>query len=244
MHAFRHKRVWLVGDSITNLFWRGLNCEFWRFGMRYQNDEAMQQLFDDIPKRQWESGPPYQVFKYDAANMTLVFKGWHKVFRSEWELMFGLGDVFIVNYGLHYQNLTEYTDDLRWLFTECDRRWPAVSCVFRETSAQHFVNGAYSPDGKNGKVCGTADTNSLYAADNIVWRQNLIAAELLQSHAHVRLLPFYNLTAVRSDMLEERFCQVEARRDNPKAECLDCTHVTMSPVLFARIVNDLYILQD
>lgn len=239
--VFKNKVVWIVGDSITNLFYRGINCEFQRFGLTYVNDDLLQAKFDAIPKNHfgWESGPPYAAFKYPAANFTFTFKGWHKVFRNEWQIMFEMGDIFIVNYGLHYMKMAEYADDIRWLFSECQRRNATKTCVFRETSAQIFPNGAYTPDSQNGLVCGT-DEAKLFSPDNFVYSQNQKVLEILKDYPGVKFLPFYNISAVRADLLEEKFCEIEARRDNPKAQCLDCTHMLMTPTLFAKIVADLY----
>lgn len=240
-HRLKHKRLWWVGDSITNLFWTGVNCELARHDMVPDGvNAALRSAVDSIDPDVWESGPPFHVDHYTRTNTTLVSKGWHKVFRNEWQAMLPLADIFLFNYGLHYNNQADFESDMDWLLNLLNE-WPGTA-IYRELNAQHFAKSSYDAALQGGDdgtfVCGA---NPATVFENVVWKQNqFVRRQIEQKYKRIKILNFYNLTVPRSNLLEARFCQVEGRRSNPDAICLDCTHLTYTPQLYAKVVNDLY----
>jgi hypothetical protein len=166
------------------------------------------------------------------------------VFKDEWREMFRLGDVFLFNYGLHYSAPDKelFIEDYEWLLNECNTRLDKV-CVWREMSAQLFLNGAYDKNGNNGEGACKANPDALFSNENWVWQQNVLVRTMIETRfTHVRILPFYNLSSVRGDQTELSFCARESERANPGtlSTCLDCTHGLMTPTLWAKIVDEIY----
>ena len=244
MTKLRNKRLWIVGDSISSLFVHGITCEMSRYGLDSVFDADLQREIDDVDPDAWVSGPPFKVAKVTLANTTVVGKGWARIVKSEFEAMFPLGDIFVFAFGLHYGEAEKdtFVADYEWLLNECQLR--QKTCVFREISAQLFANGAYDREHpeNNGHAC-TYNPDVLWNDDNWVWQQNVIVRQLIETkYTSVRILPFYNISAVRGGQTEGHFCGREAERTNPakKSDCLDCTHFTMTPVLWAKVVDEMY----
>ena len=247
MTKLRNKRVWFVGDSISSLFVHGIVCELNRYGLEYVMDTDLQRDIDDVDPEAWVSGPPFRVSKFTLPNMTIVGKGWNRYFQSEWDAMLPLGDVFIFNYALHYpENEKElFINDYTLLLNKCNTAYPSKQCIFREVSAQLFANGAYDPQNPQNKGNGTCVSNqdALWSPTNWVYQQNSIIRDMIgREYTNVKILPFYNMSAVRGDQTELHFCAREAERSNPgkKSDCKDCSHLTMTPVLWAKVVDEIY----
>jgi hypothetical protein len=114
---------------------------------------------------------------------------------------------------------------------------PGKFAVFREISAQAFdKTGSWTTGADKTTQCAATPPNVAY--DNIVWRQNQLLWKLAHKH-QVPMLPFYNLTIPRWNMREEKFCEFEGRRNNPEMECTDCTHLCVTPTLWASQVSAL-----
>lgn len=117
-------------------------------------------------------------------------------------------------------------------------RRPGKLALFREISAQAYdKTGAWTP-GSDKQSTRCAETPAEVAYDNLVWRQNQLLWRLAHKH-QVPILPFYNLTLPRWNMREEKFCEFEGRKNNPDAVCTDCTHVCVTPTLWASQVAAL-----
>lgn len=241
LHLFPNQNVWFVGDSIMTLLWNGLKCEMWRHGAVF--DQIIPpDLFAEakaVGVGLWEA------WTFPETNTTFFRMGWHKVIKNDWEFMLKHGEVFVFDFGLHYQTIDEYEVDMLWLFERISNT-KGKTGVYWELPAQHFPKGSYdAATQKNDEgtmVCGVGDPAMLYNAEsNTVWNKTVIAHRMIREHNfNILALPFYNLTSVRGDMTEGRFCQAEGRRINPDNVCLDCTHYCHTPLLWAKVASDLY----
>ena len=239
-HHLRNRTLWFVGDSVAHLWKTGLDCELWRHGfLRAPAAEA--EAAGAALTRGVDFGPQSWLgYDFWVNTSTLVvFMGRNEVHRPAWERMLRPTDVVVFNYGLHYVNDTAYTEDMAWLLRRL-ARWEGTA-VWRETGAQHFRQAAYnaslqaSDDGT--WTCGTSEAQ-LYSRDNVVWRRNLETRAAVTALAPaVLVLDFYNVTAARADLLEGRYCELRQQR-----MCLDCTHFTYTPQLYAALYHRLYVL--
>jgi hypothetical protein len=113
--------------------------------------------------------------------------------------------------------------------------------IFRETSAQLFPeSGAYTPGANKNSDALCAPMSPDVAHDNFVARQNQFVHSSADELGNVPVMPFYNITLDRYNSLEQRFCEFDARRFNPEAACLDCTHFCATPTFWAYHVHVLH----
>lgn len=243
-HFLHGKTLWLVGDSMTGLFYHGLTCELWRHGQVLAPAPELERAIEALGtnKSDWP-GPQssLHVYYWTKTNTTVIVLGCNKVHPPAWELLLEYGPhVVMFNYGLHYDGheTHEFKRDIDWLVRRL-AAWPGLA-VWREAGAQHFPGSAYDratqarDDGT--WTCGTTDPAFLY--NNSVWERNQYVHAAIAAHAPgVMVLDFYNLTTPRANMLEGRYCDAKQRRF-----CLDCTHYTWTPQLYASLYHALYML--
>lgn len=244
----RGKTLMFVGDSITNLFYHGFTCEAARHGLTVtENHPRLTDFvsrFQAIPRDRWvgENGAPHLYTYVVETDSIISMKGWAKSSVSDTAAFLELCDVCVVNYGLHYNNQTEYEQSMNDVFSQLQtfNRQTGRKAVFREISAQAFEgSGAYSPGADKRTTSDCAPTPPEAAYDNFVSRQNALLHRLSSEYG-VPVLEFYNTTLKRWDMREARFCQYEGRRNDPNSVCLDCTHLCATPTLWASEVNKLF----
>jgi hypothetical protein len=210
----RDKTLTLVGDSINNLWFHAILCEAARHGLTIR--------------------PPAHIV---ATNTTILQMGWGKPSRADTEAYLAASDVLVVNYGLHYHNEAEYAVDMHGVLADLGEfnKRPGKQALFRETSAQAFAKtGAYA----GVTTMGCAPTPLAATHDNLVYRQNEFIRRAAPTYG-VPVLPFYEETLPRWNMREEKFCEAEARRERPEAECTDCTHLCYTPTFWAERVHEL-----
>jgi hypothetical protein len=241
----RSKTLMFVGDSITNLFFHGFVCESARHGLTItDNHPRLQEFvrqFSAVPKDHWVGeGAPHMYTYVVETDSIITMKGWAKSSKTDTAAFLSLSDVAIVNYGLHYHDQDEFEASMEDVFSQMHdfNARPEKMAVFREISAQAYdKTGAWTPGSDKQSTRCTA-TPPEVAYDNAVWRQNQLLWRLAQKH-QVPMLAFYNTTLPRWDVREERFCEYEGRRNNPDAVCTDCTHLCITPTLWASQVNAL-----
>ena len=137
--------------------------------------------------------------------------------------------------------MSEYEAEMRKLFAllEGFAKLPGKAALFRETSAQHFEGtGSFSNmeqahPGK-GAACRCEKMAPEVEADNDITKMNAIVAKLAAEcvaqacfgarsdaphrHPHVKVLPFYALTAPRFDMHEQGYCGFEQMQSAPDSD--------------------------
>ena len=248
----QNKRLFIVGDSISNLWYRGLTCEAARHGLTVagwsQDVMRLRQQVAAYPQDTWlgEPLPGQECVAFVETNTTLCLRGWHKFKASDMDANLALADVLLVNYALHYSNMEEYQADMRHMLEKMRdfNRLKHKLAAFRETSAQLFPEtGAYTPGAnKNADaLCSPMKPEVMYT--NFVWRQNEYVRSVADELGDVPVVPFYNVTLPRWNSLEQRYCEFEARRDNPDGACLDCTHLCTTPTFWAyqaHVLNELF----
>jgi len=165
--------------------------------------------------------------------------------------------VVVVNYGLHYHGpkghpelkMQEYESEMRGLFRQLNEfaQLPGRAAVFRETSAQHCVGtGSYAGAEQSHPRAGTPCRCEAMQPE-VLWHNDITALNgvihsLAAEFPHVRVLPFYNLTAPRFDMHEEQYCGYEQMRSDPtnSGSCCDCTHMCHTPQLWRHFFHSLH----
>jgi hypothetical protein len=202
----------------------------------------------------WFPDPPGKPWVIPQTGTIVGFKGWHKFKPQDTHAYLGLTDAVIVNYALHYSNMTEYEDDMRGLMHALGVHGAqrGKAAVFRETTAQHFIGtGSFASMEQAhlqlGSRCSCGEMSPEVAANNDVTRRNALAAAAAAAHAHVRMLGLYDLTVPRHALHEESFCDFEAEADRRRQGlpakgahgCCDCTHLCYTPQLWGHLWDRL-----
>jgi hypothetical protein len=240
----KDKTLLLVGDSITNLVYHGLVCEVARHGLTvitsHQRLRDFELAFHAIPIDMWVGqGVPHQYVYVEESNSIIAHKGWAKPSRTDTEALLSIADVVVINYGLHYHNMSEYAEDMDALLSQMRafNEKQGKRALFREISAQAFDGtGSYVPGAERGAGCAPTPPDKAY--DNFVVQQNKLIHQIAREY-DVDVVPFYDTTLPRWNMREERFCEIEGRRNNPDTVCCDCTHLCVTPTLWAQEVDVL-----
>ena len=205
----------------------------------------------------WLGGEPHNPEFVRSTGTIVAPKGWHKYKASDLAAVLSLADVVVVNYALHYhgppgqpeRRFDEYAQEMHAMFVQLEAfaRLPGKAAVFRETGAQHFAGtGSYAGDEQAhpqiAKGCHCAPMSDEVRRHNEVTRFNDVVHELARGHPHVRVLPFYDITAPRHDMHEGAYCAFDQMRDEPNAQyvCCDCTHFCHTPQLWRHVFAALH----
>jgi len=150
----------------------------------------------------------------------------------------GTADVIVVNWGLHYQKMTAYSDDLHAAFKLLDEyaQRPGKAVIFQETGAQHFKSSdprGFSTgewEGRDKATDGQCTCKSI--EDFNVNTRNQALRRVLDTgkYPHVKLLPFYSLTRPR---WRWHFGNCTHRPNGWNYDtCCDCTHFCYSPAMW------------
>ena len=149
----------------------------------------------------------------------------------------------MLNWGLHYQKMTQYALDLHTAFEQLNRhaRVRGNKVLFMETGAQHFKpndargfgrlrasTGAWEMrDPSTDKHCACSPIE-----DFMISRQNGVLHEVLATglYPFVQVLPFYELTRPR---WRWHFGNCTHRPSGwNKDTCCDCSHYCYSPAMW------------
>jgi hypothetical protein len=246
LHDYLRGKVFvMVGDSVGKLIYMGFACEVARHELSisfvHERLDAFWRKVEAVPESAWENGPPDRGYHVSDSDTLMTQKGWSRPSPSDTKALLGMSDVLVLNYGLHFHDLAEYQLAMEALFAELGafNRLPGKLAVFRETSAQSFPGtGSYTP-GAEHTSSACVETPAAAAFSNHVWQQNQIVRRLGAEHG-VPILDFYNLTLARWTMYEERKCKRDATASECAASEVDCTHLCMTPTLWASMVDALY----
>ena len=150
--------------------------------------------------------------------------------------------VAMLNYGLHYhsnQNFGMMLDETFGLLQQWAAGAPGRVPLWRELSAQHFKGGSWTPGAHKpppGTPCQCEALNARDAKDGgerTAANQNVefngLAARAARA-THVRIVPFFELTATRHDMHRRHFCSYSNQRQ--VGRCCDCTHFCYTPLFW------------
>jgi hypothetical protein len=255
LYELRNKTLVLIGDSITEGIIDWLECDSHRESIRSVRlddtergigrgriDLHVHQLREPEMRARaaqfWEAwfqahwgaeGPPLpmdtRVLAFPETRTLLVFTKVHRLVESRIAALLTLGDVFVVNYGLHYDttNHTAYAVDMRRLAALAAGR----RVLFRETSAQHFPGtGAYATWEQahtGGTPCVCAPSTEESEARNAVRRFNAIARSEFKE-----IIPWYDYTNQQHELHEEDYCAYETPLKREQG-CCDCSHYCYTP---------------
>jgi hypothetical protein len=263
----------LVGDSITEGIWDWLICESHREGLRSIRlddtergtgrgliDVHVQSLreprFRDAVRRFWDGwfgeawgpdGPPLamdvRAFAFPETRSHLVLRKIARFQRQDAAALLRLGDVFVFNFGLHYdvesseavQHFEASMREMAQLFAQSEK-----TVLYRETAAQHFrgtgsfTSWAQAHLGES--ACGCEPTPAAAEATNKLRRMNDVVRRELESQApRVRVLSFYDFTALLHYAHEEDYCAHETPLKRQQG-CCDCSHFCYTPQLAGHVI--------
>lgn len=165
---------------------------------------------------------------------------------DEVEAAINTADVIVINWGLHYQKMSEYREQLAAAFEklEAHAKQPGKAVLFQETGAQHFK----ASDRRGYRSTGEFETRDKSADANCQCQpiedfnvnvRNEVLNEVLQTgkYPHVRLLPFYKLTRPR---WRWHFGNCTARPNGWNYyTCCDCTHFCFAPGMWHAHLHSL-----
>ena len=72
--------------------------------------------------------------------MRMMYSRVTTMMLDEVEAAVATADIIVLNWGLHYQKMAQYADDMRTAFAMLERhaQRPRKAAIFQETGAQHF----------------------------------------------------------------------------------------------------------
>jgi hypothetical protein len=238
----RNKTLLVVGDSITHGWYAGFLCEVVRSGLTLVDDmqhprlRALRHAVEATPG--WDRVPVEEVYVVET-DTVISYKGYGMASPADTAAILNISDVLLVNYGVHYHDLPTYEADMALHFEALGdfNRQPCKAAVFREVSMQAFANtGVWTPGAdKATEMCSAVPPE--VAAESLIAQQNAVVHRL-GAQRRVPVLPFYNFTLARWDSFEEKYCEIVQRKAGNPAPCLDCSHLCMSPTLYARMVHE------
>ena len=152
-------------------------------------------------------------------------------------------NVIVLNWGLHYHNMTQYHLDLHTAFEQLNRHASVRgnTVLFMETGAQHFRQDDRRGFGQLRTSAGSYEmrdpsTDKHCACSPIedfgVSRQNGVLHSVLATglYPSVQVLPFYELTRPR---WRWHFGNCTHRPSGwNKDTCCDCSHFCFSPAMW------------
>eukprot|EP00966_Prymnesium_polylepis_P144140 3327728-Prymnesium_polylepis.1 len=207
----------LMGDSVMEQFYSALQCMVQREGLAlpvgadFRADLARTEPLWLRGKRKMPPKLPLVVASgVPRAPMRLIFERAVRMEAEDVRAALATVDVLVVNWGLHYGDMAEYTRDLHKAFGAFEgfaaRHGRAV--LFQETGAQHFKGVEAGAKLRGTSVHGewerrdrSTDGHCTCAPieDFNVNRQNGVLQEVAADarYPHVHVLPFYALTQPR-----------------------------------------------
>jgi len=147
-------------------------------------------------------------------------------------------DVIVLNWGLHYQKMSDYESDLRAAFDVLNEHAsaPGKAILFQETGAQHFKASdarGYSTGEWESRDKGADKLCTCKPIEDFnVNVRNRVLREVLSSgrYPNVVQLPFYELTRPR---WRWHFGNCTQRPNGWNYyTCCDCTHFCFSPAMW------------
>ena len=235
-----NRTILLMGDSVMEQFYNALQCFLRREGIELPNDEPFLQFVQRTAPL-WRMGKrkkPPKLPQRAVGNTRLLYARVTTYQPDEVLAAIGTADVIVLNWGLHYQRMGEYGEDLgkalSVLNEHAAKRGNAV--LFSETGAQHFkasdargyTHGEWESRDKRSDAFCTCQP----IEDFNVNARNKVLNDVLGTgrFPNVQVLPFYQLTRPR---WRWHFGNCTHRPNGWNYEtCCDCTHFCFSPAMW------------
>ena len=265
----QNKTLFVTGNSIGNLVFRGLACELAKHYTTRPVRSAAEgstarvsaffrevQVLKDLNLQGagtthfngsvFSGGPPADFTLAAEPDLLLVRKGWGTWKATDMAAQMRLADVIVVNYGLHYlgERLPAYESDMRALFQQLQRHAarPGRASVFLETTAGHEqapVPGGGPEHGRMVKPCACSHATS--AEGEGVRRMNALVASLRAEFPAVQLIELTEAMKNRGNLYDGAYPAFEAARHSGRLEenC-DCVNFCYTPQLFQHLASELY----
>ena len=202
-----NRTLLLMGDSVMEQFYNTLQCFLRREGIELPNDAAFLKFVADTAPL-WRMGKrkkPPKLPQRAVGNTRLLYARVTTYQPDEVLAAIGTADVVILNWGLHYQKMGDYTADLRAAFKVLDAHAskPGRAVLFQETGAQHFkasdARGYTTGEWENRDKSADTFCTCQPIEDFNVNVRNRVLNNVLESgeFSNVKRLPFYELTRPR-----------------------------------------------
>ncbi|KAL1499715.1 hypothetical protein AB1Y20_012413 [Prymnesium parvum] len=235
-----NRTLLLMGDSVMEQFYNALQCYLRQEGLEQHNSaEFLAFIARTAPL--WRMGKrkkPPKLPQQARGGMRMMYARVTTMQPDEVQAALGTADVVVLNWGLHYQRMGQYLDDLKAAFAVLEEyaKRPGKAVVFQETGAQHFkssdprgfTTGEYEKRDKS--TDGQCTCRPIEDVNVNLRNQVLHTALASGEFPHIRLLPFYSLTRPR---WRWHFGNCTHRPNGWNYEtCCDCTHFCYSPAMW------------
>mmetsp|Transcript_15089 Transcript_15089/g.32231 ORF Transcript_15089/g.32231 Transcript_15089/m.32231 type:complete len:443 (+) Transcript_15089:256-1584(+) len=246
------KTLLVMGDSVMEQFYNTLQCLLRKEDLEAPNAPEFK---DYIAKTKplWLMGKrkkPPKLPQQARTGMRMLYARVTTMHPDEVSAAVSSADVILLNWGLHYQRLNEYRDNLHSAFQAFEEHaaQPGKAFVFQETGAQHFKTSdrrGYRTGEWEFRDKSTDTLCQCQATEDFnVNSRNRVLYEVLGSgkYRHLQVLPFYNLTRPR---WRWHFGNCTQRPNGWNYyTCCDCTHFCYSPAMWgAHMYNLLAVLK-
>jgi len=242
-----NRTLLLMGDSVMEQFYNALQCFLRKEGLERPWGSANTRWLEENAAL-WRLGKrkkPPKLPHAAAGGMRMAYVRVTVMMRDEVEAAVSTADVVVLNWGLHYQVMPQYSTELHDAFAllEAHAKQPRNVVVFQETGAQHFrmsdqrgyTTGEWEHrDKATDTNCGCQKTE-----DFNVNVRNRVLAEVLGGglYPHLQTLPFYNLTRPR---WRWHFGNCTQRPNGWNFyTCCDCTHFCYSPRMWKAHLHEM-----
>jgi len=235
----------LMGDSVMEQFYNALQCQLRREGLEKPPDQAFRRFITQNEPL-WKMGKrkmPPKLPQQASSGMRMLFARAINYQPEDLAAALQTANVIVLNWGLHYHNMTQYRIDLHTAFEQLNRHASVRGNIvlFMETGAQHFRQDDSRGFGRLRASAGSWEmrdpsTDKHCACSPIedfgVNRQNGVLHAVLATglYPSVQVLPFYELTRPR---WRWHFGNCTHRPSGwNKDTCCDCSHFCYSPAMW------------
>lgn len=235
-----NRTILLMGDSVMEQFYNTLQCFLRREGIELPNDEPFLKFVQQTAPL-WRMGKrkkPPKLPQRAIGNTRLLYARVTTYQPDEVLAAVGTADVILLNWGLHYQRMGDYSNDLEAAMRVLNEHasQPGRAVLFSETGAQHFkasdargyTTGEWEHrDKSSDKYCTCQPIEDF----NVNVRNSVLNNVLATGKfPHVQVLPFYELTRPR---WRWHFGNCTHRPNGWNYDtCCDCTHFCFSPAMW------------
>ena len=202
-----NRTVLFMGDSVMEQFYNTIQCFLRRESIELRNDDAFLKWVDATAPL-WRMGKrkkPPKLPQRAYGNTRLLYARVTTYQPDEIAAAAATADVIILNWGLHYQVMDQYREDLNAAFKVLNplAGQPGKAVLFSETGAQHFkasdARGYSTGEWENRDKSADQQCACKPIEDYNVNVRNRVLREVTGSgtYPNIRTLPFYELTRPR-----------------------------------------------
>lgn len=240
-----NRTILFMGDSVMEQYYNALQCFLRKERLEAPVSPAFSRWIDEVAPL-WRMGKRKKPPKLPQAahgGMRMMYSRVTTMMVDEVEAAVATADIIVLNWGLHYHNMTQYSLDLHTAFEQLNRHASVRgnTVLFMETGAQHFRQNDARGFGRLRASTGSWEmrdpsTDKHCACspieDFMISRQNGVLHEVLATglYPSVQVLPFYELTRPR---WRWHFGNCTHRPSGwNKDTCCDCSHYCYSPAMW------------